>query len=262
MNWFNTIRYPSKNLFFKKADEEFTPRQISEINEHIFNHGYPPDWALDWANSKIKKDDIPKEWVDGITKGIEMYRNPIWASNWVRMKLWRGEARPEWIKVINDSMLNKYPPPDWAETWIIKKLINDEAPQAWLNTIKKYMAKGDVPKWAFLWAKKEINKYENIDNVPEEYIECIHSFLKKSMHPPDWASDWVFKIINSGKAPLKWIDLIASEFDDIFPNDLVRSFKDAVISLKIIDQYKKSSKIQEFRIKRIIFSYNLNNKKA
>jgi hypothetical protein len=157
MNWFNTIKYPSKNFFFKKAKEEFTPEQIEIINNKIINHGYPPNWARDWVKSKLMSGKAPQEWISAISKCIvEWGFPPGWAESWAQSQLMSGKAPEEWISEIDRYIDTNGVPPDWAEEWVESKILSGQAPQDWISAINGYIINEYDSTWAQNWVKSGI----------------------------------------------------------------------------------------------------------
>jgi len=150
MNWFNAIRDPSQSLFLKKAEEEFTPKEIREINKLIINNGEPPSWALDWAKSKLESGQAPKEWIIGINKFIFIHNEPPdWAWNWAQSILMSGKAPQEWISEIYMYIKTAGgAPPGWAEEWVESKLESGEVPQEWIDVMNDYIIDGYDCTWA------------------------------------------------------------------------------------------------------------------
>jgi hypothetical protein len=126
MNWFNVIKYTSKNFFFKKAEEELASEYIEKINEYIIEDGYPPYWAREWAKSKLESGKAPEEWISAINKTIfESGRPPSWARDWAESKLMSGQAPEEWISGINKFIVSERKIPDWAEEWAKFNLLDE-----------------------------------------------------------------------------------------------------------------------------------------
>jgi len=185
---------------------------VDVAHRKIIANGFPPQWALQWAEELLFAGNAPKEWFANLESFFKSNFIDRELRTWIDYIL-AAEASPkDIVQKINNIITEKAidhiknaPGIGFADRWfsnkIEKLMLSGNAPKEFFEIAHKEISETAIaPTWAESWAIKILNG----PNPPQEWIDKIHYFMKKlPYHTPYWTNSWAKRIFSRPEGPPK-----------------------------------------------------------
>ncbi len=191
-------------------------RFIDIAHRKIIANGFPPKWALPWAEEILFAGNAPKEWFTNLASSFKSdIENNVKNKElriWVDYVL-AGKSSPiSVVQKIADLIIEEASeriksasPWSYSDRWILDKIermmLDGDVPEEFFELAHKQISEtGIAPTWAESWAIKILNG----PNPPQEWINKISYFMKKLPNSiPSWTNSWTGRLFSRPEGPPK-----------------------------------------------------------